>query len=80
MAGEGRPADRADDRELPPFAMDQRGLPAFVADFFSVYAGIPLSTPIELVQNLVFGAVDYACGPDFEPHRDFRAAALRLET
>jgi hypothetical protein len=65
---------------VPPSMVDQRGLPAFVADFFSVYAGVPLPAPIELVQNLVFGAVDHARGLGFEPHRDFRAAASHLDT
>jgi hypothetical protein len=58
--------------------MDRRALSDFVADYFRAYAGTPIAAPFDLAQHLVFGAVEYARGLGFEPHRDFAAAAGHL--
>jgi hypothetical protein len=63
---------------VPPSVVDRSDVSNFLDDFFSAYAGDPVPAPIELVQDLVFGAVDYARGLGFDPHRDFYAAALHL--
>jgi hypothetical protein len=39
-----------------------------------------LPAPLELAQDLVFGAVDYARSLGFDPHRDFSLAAPHLGT
>jgi hypothetical protein len=65
---------------LPPSMIDRSDLAAFVADFVSSYHSAPLPIPIELAQNLVFGAVDYARDLGFDPHRDFYLAKPHLGT
>jgi hypothetical protein len=65
---------------VPPSMVDRRELPAFLDDFFSAYDGDPLPAPIELAQDLVFGAVDYARSLGFDPHRDLYLAAPHLGT
>jgi hypothetical protein len=52
--------------------------PGFLADFFIAYPGGPLPAPIELAQNLVLGAVDYAQTLGFDPHPDFYLAKPHL--
>lgn len=63
---------------LGPEIVDERELPDFRQCFFTAFDGPPLAAPIELAQHLVFGAVDYAHGLGFEPHRDFEAARRHL--
>jgi hypothetical protein len=63
---------------LPPSRIDRRDLAGFLADYFSTYEGGPLPAPIELAQNLVLGAVDYAQSLGFDPHRDFYLAKPHL--
>ena len=65
---------------VPPSMIDRRELPGFLDDFFSAYANGALPAPIELVQDLVFGAVDYARSLGFDPHRDFYLTAPHLGT
>jgi hypothetical protein len=55
-----------------PKTMDRRKLPDFVRTFFSAWSHqSPVPAPLELARHVVFGAVDYARGLGFEPHRDF---------
>jgi hypothetical protein len=63
---------------VAPNMVDQRDLAGFLAHFFSAYPGEPLPAPIELAQNLVLGAVDYAHTLGFDPHRDFYLAKPHL--
>jgi hypothetical protein len=63
---------------VPPSILDRRDLAGFLADFFSAYDSEPLPAPIELAQNLVLGAVDYAQTLGFDPHRDFYLAKPHL--
>jgi hypothetical protein len=63
---------------VAPNMVDRRDLAGFLADFFSAYPGAPIPAPIELAQNLVLGAVDYAHTLGFEPHRDFYLAKPHL--
>lgn len=65
---------------LPPATSDPGELPYFVADFFAAYDSEPLAAPVDLARELVFGAVDYARGLGFDPHRDFYSAAPHLGT
>lgn len=60
-----------------PKRMDRSELPGFVDDYYAVH-GAPIAAPLELAQHLVLGAVEYARGLGFEPHRDFAAAARLL--
>lgn len=55
---------------LGPEVMDHHALPAFVRTFFAVFDEPPLRAPLELAQDLVFGAVEYARGLGFEPVED----------
>jgi hypothetical protein len=63
---------------LGPKIMADSDYPAFAHMFFSSYPSEPIEVPLELAQNLVFGAVDYARGLGFEPHPDFAPAAPYL--
>ena len=56
---------------IPPSIFDRRDFTAFLTDFFSAYEGEPLPAPLELAQDLVLGAVDYAETLGLDPHRDF---------
>jgi hypothetical protein len=61
-----------------PKTMDRRKLPDFVSVFFRTFSRPPVSAPLELAQNVVFGAVEYARGLGFEPHPDFAKCARQL--
>ncbi|WP_200834410.1 hypothetical protein [Amycolatopsis alkalitolerans] len=58
--------------------MDEVGLRRFRSEFFRAYGSGCQNAPIELARHLVFGAVEYARGLDFEPHRDFGDVAAHL--
>jgi hypothetical protein len=45
---------------------------------FAGYDELAVPVPLELAQHLVFGAVEFARGPGFEPHLDFATAADHL--
>lgn len=45
---------------------------------FGSYADEPLAIPIDLAQDLVFGAVEYAKSLGFDPHPDFALASGHL--
>ena len=47
---------------------------------FAGYDEPGVSAPLELAQHLVFGAVEFARGLGFEPHRDFATVADHLGT
>jgi hypothetical protein len=64
---------------LGPEMMNERRLPEFRGRFFAAFDADPLPAPIELVQHLVWGAVEYARGLGFEPHHDLWTAADHLE-
>ena len=61
-----------------PRVMDERRAADFRSSFFAAYQGRPLEAPPELVQHLVFGAVEYARSLGFEPARGFTAATDQL--
>jgi hypothetical protein len=63
---------------MGPRVVERRKLPEFRFQVFRTYAGPPLEAPLELAQQLVFGAVEYARGLGFEPHPDFAACAGHL--
>jgi hypothetical protein len=63
---------------LGPRAMSRSGLRRFVDRFFDGFGRLPVEAPVDLAQQLVLGAVAYARGLGFEPHRDFGPAADHL--
>ncbi len=56
---------------LGPRLMDEVDMVAFRRWFFAGYGVEPVVAPLDLAQQLVFGAVDYASGLGFEPHADY---------
>lgn len=56
---------------LGPRVMDEVDLIAFRRYFFAAYGADPALAPLELAQQVVFGAVVYARGLGFEPHPDY---------
>lgn len=62
-----------------PRTMTPARLRRFIDDFFGAYGDAPVEAPVELAAHLVWGAVEYARGLGFEPHRDLRAAAALLD-
>jgi len=56
---------------LGPRQMDELDLVAFRRHFFGAQDADPPAAPLELAQQLVFGAVDYARSLGFEPHADY---------
>jgi hypothetical protein len=63
---------------IPPSMIDRSDLQCFLDDFFAAYENGFLPAPIELARDLVLGAVEYARGLGFDPHRDFYLAAPHL--
>lgn len=64
---------------VAPRVMPTRDLGRFRAAAFRGYEGVePVAAPLDLVQHLVFGAVDYARTLGFEPHSDLALAAGHL--
>jgi hypothetical protein len=62
---------------IPPVTMTLHELERWIPRYFSLYHDPPVAVPIEVVQSLVLGAVDFARALGFEPHADFeRARAL----
>jgi hypothetical protein len=59
--------------------MDRRKLSGFVERIFGS-GQPPQAAPIELGQQVVFGAVEYVRGLGFEPHPDFAKCASHLGT
>ncbi|MPZ79993.1 MAG: helix-turn-helix domain-containing protein [Actinophytocola sp.] len=52
---------------IGPHVMDRHALTMFARSYFDAYHASPLAVPMELVQHLVFGAVEYARDLGFEP-------------
>lgn len=63
---------------IEPQLLDQQELLRFIRSFFAGYDGEPVPAPLELVQHLVLGAVEYARGRGLQPHPDFAATAGHL--
>lgn len=63
-----------------PEITDELGLRRFLRDFYSAYPNGWQDAPIELVQHLVFGAVEYARKLGFEPAVDLAPVAGHLGT
>lgn len=63
---------------MGPDEMDDRGLRSLAGFAFSAYSTPPVDAPIDLVRDLVLGAVEYARGLGFEPHPDFERARSHL--
>jgi hypothetical protein len=63
---------------LGPRLMDEVDLVAFRRWFFGGYGVDPVVAPLDLAQQLVFGAVDYARGLGFEPHADYAGVVGHL--
>ena len=63
---------------IGPHVLDRRKLPELLSQLFRSYDGPPLAAPLELAQQLVLGAVEYARDLGFEPHPDFDACADHL--
>lgn len=63
---------------LGPRVIDVGELRGTLDHFFGAYGAAPVEAPIELAQELVLGAVDYARELGFEPHPDFAPARDHL--
>jgi hypothetical protein len=63
---------------LGPRRLAVRDLAGFVERYFRAYPSQPLAVSLELAQHLVLGAVEFAHGLGFAPHRDFAAARGHL--
>lgn len=61
-----------------PTSMSTSGLETFRSRFFRPYGSSGLAAPVELAQQLVFGAVEYARRLGLEPYRDFASVAGHL--
>lgn len=61
-----------------PKPVADRKLPDFVRSYFQAYEDAPVSIPLDLAQQLVYGAEAYARGLGFEPHPDYAAAREHL--
>jgi hypothetical protein len=57
---------------IPPTSTHRHPLPEIIEMTFRSYGGKPLTAPLDLAQQLVFGAVEYARGLGFKPHPDYR--------
>jgi hypothetical protein len=58
-----------------PKTMDRRKLPDFARKIFGSFSQPPVPAPLDLAQQVVFGAVGYARGMGLEPHPDFAKCA-----
>lgn len=63
---------------LGPRRLDDDQLRGFTRQIFGGYGEPSISAPIDLVRDLVFGAVDYARALGFDPHPDFEPAREHL--
>ncbi|HEX6518987.1 MAG TPA: helix-turn-helix domain-containing protein [Streptosporangiaceae bacterium] len=61
-----------------PKSVERRKLPRFVGDYYRSFDQPPVPAPLELVRNIVFGAVEYARKLGFEPHPDFPKCVSHL--
>jgi hypothetical protein len=58
-----------------PRSMDRRRLGGFIQQLFGSWDEPPVQVPLELGQQIVYGAIGYARELGFEPHADFGQAA-----
>ncbi len=64
---------------IGPSNLDDQGQGRLIDRVFSrAYHAPPLSAPIELARDLVFGSLEYAHGLGFDPHPDFKGARAHL--
>ena len=63
---------------LGPERLDDNRLRGLTRHAFSGYTEPPISAPVELARDLVFGAADYARALGFDPHPYFEAARAHL--
>ena len=56
---------------IGPRVMNTRQAADFTRSFYGGYQAQPLAAPLELAQNLVFGAMEYAAALGFDPAPDF---------
>lgn len=63
---------------MGPHTTDDREFCRLTHRSFSGYQAPPVTAPIELVRDLVFGAADYARRLGFAPHPDFQHARAHL--
>jgi hypothetical protein len=63
---------------IGPDEMKDQALRRLTDHVFSGYQAPPVLAPIELVRDLVLGAVEYAHGLGFAPHPDFEQARAHL--
>ena len=63
---------------IGPDVVSTRRLDKLRHTVFAGYDEPGVSAPLELAQHLVFGAVEFARGLGFEPHRDFATVADHL--
>jgi hypothetical protein len=63
---------------MGPHTTDDPELRRLTDRSFSGYQAPPVTAPIELVRDLVFGAADYARRLGFAPHPDFQRARAHL--
>lgn len=63
---------------LGPRVMPRAELPGLVRRFFGVWEAPPLEAPIGLAQDLVLGAVEFACALGLEPAPDLEPARGHL--
>lgn len=63
---------------VPPSLVEAYEFGGFLDDYYRSYPDPGLPAPVELVRELVFGAVEYAQGLGFDPHPDFYLAAPQL--
>jgi hypothetical protein len=63
---------------IPPRKLAGEKLAPFLRQSFGAYDRPPIEAPLELVQDLVYGAVEYARGLGFRPHPDFQACRAHL--
>jgi hypothetical protein len=61
-----------------PRVVNERRAAEFADSFFTAYQARPIEAPLDLAQQLVFGAVEYARGLGFEPARGFAATTDQL--
>ncbi len=64
---------------IGPRKMDAAELTAFRSMCFGGYEQDPLPAPLELVQHLVWGSVDFARSLGFDPHPDFAVTSRHLD-
>jgi hypothetical protein len=63
---------------IGPNNLDEQRLRLLTDKVFSGYQPPPIAAPIELVRDLVFGAVEYARRLGFAPHPDYAQARDHL--